>query len=239
MRSTCVEFPPVDFTEKRMRPDLIAAPVLEAHPLVHLPGQQPLTQWFGVLAEALWVDHHPGQHALLHLLTFNLRRKGWRRHPQRFSAPSWSSDKEEDNWPFPLGFWTGSLQPGTQRASLPEWSSPRNSRTSLPWASLEACILRAAVWMSTGGLEPTQPTTNKPTISHVSDLPGVPAYPLVIVFPSFSSTARPRSDMRTFPAQKHKSIFSSFFTTSWWLRMMAKRLLPSLSNSTFSGLRSL
>lgn len=75
MWGTRVEFPPVDVTEKRVRPDRVAASVLKTHPLVHLLGQQPVTQRLGVLAEVLWIDHHPCQHALLHLLAFNLDEK--------------------------------------------------------------------------------------------------------------------------------------------------------------------
>lgn len=61
--------------------DFIAALVFETHPLIHVFGQQPVTQRLGVLAEVLRIGHHAGQHALLHLFTFNLCKK-----PNRFPS---------------------------------------------------------------------------------------------------------------------------------------------------------
>lgn len=72
---TCVKFPPVNVFEKRMCSDFITAIVLEAHPLINLFGQQTVTQRLGVFTEVVWIGHHAGQHALLHLISFDLSRR--------------------------------------------------------------------------------------------------------------------------------------------------------------------
>lgn len=72
---TCVQLPPVDVAEKGVRPELVTAPVFEAHPIGGLFSKEPLAEQLCVLAECVRILHLPRQHALLHLLAFNLSKR--------------------------------------------------------------------------------------------------------------------------------------------------------------------
>lgn len=72
---TCIQFPPVDVTEKWVSSDLITASILKTHPLINLFGKQPITERLCLLTEIVWIDYHPCQYALFQLLAFNLKRR--------------------------------------------------------------------------------------------------------------------------------------------------------------------
>lgn len=69
---TCIQFPPVNLTEERVRPQLVARVVLEAEPLVDLFAQQTLTDGPGVLAKLLRISYRIIQNPLLHHLILHL-----------------------------------------------------------------------------------------------------------------------------------------------------------------------
>ena len=75
MDDTCVQFPPVDVLKKWVSSDLVTASVLKTHPLVHLFGEQPFTERLRVRTEVLRIVDRPRQHALLHLLTVDLKKR--------------------------------------------------------------------------------------------------------------------------------------------------------------------
>lgn len=70
---TCVQFPPVDLAEEGVCPQLVARPVLEAEPLVHLFAQQTLADGPGLFAETLRIRYGIVQNPLLHHLVLHLQ----------------------------------------------------------------------------------------------------------------------------------------------------------------------
>lgn len=72
---TCVEFNPVDLSEKGVVPELVAGAVPEAQPLLWFLHQQALADGAGLLTELLWIDHRIVQDPLLHHLIFHLQKE--------------------------------------------------------------------------------------------------------------------------------------------------------------------
>lgn len=50
---TCIQFPPVDATEKGVRSELVTVSILKTHPLINLFSQQPITEGLCILTETL------------------------------------------------------------------------------------------------------------------------------------------------------------------------------------------
>lgn len=69
---TCIQFPPVDFTEEGMGPQLIARIIFESQSIIYRLGQQPFAYGLGFLTELFWVSHRIVENSVFHVFVVHL-----------------------------------------------------------------------------------------------------------------------------------------------------------------------